>query len=38
MKCGTAARAVICIEVLECQGVEYYGPDDNEELLHDIVH
>ncbi len=37
MKCGTAARAVICVEVLECQKVEYYGPDDNDKLLHDIV-
>jgi serine/threonine protein kinase len=37
MKCGTAARAVTCVEVLECQRVEYYGPDDNDKLLHDIV-
>jgi hypothetical protein len=37
MKCVTTARAVTCVEVLECQRVEYYGPDDNDKLLHDIV-
>jgi hypothetical protein len=33
----TTARASICVEVLECQRAEYYGPDDNDKLLHDIV-